>query len=46
MQQLEAEIKECLRQIETAEVFPDEVYKRYESLKKEKEQLLNAEEAI
>ena len=46
LQQLEAEIKECLRQIETAEVFPDEVYKRYESLKKEKEQLLNAEEAI
>lgn len=46
LQQLEAEIKECLRQIETAEIFPDEVYKRYESLKKEKEQLLNAEEAI
>lgn len=46
LQQLEVEIKECLRQIEMAEVFPDEVYKRYESLKKEKEQLLNAEEAI
>ena len=46
LQQLEAEIKECLRQIETAEAFPDEIYKRYESLKKEKEQLLNAEEAI
>ena len=46
LQQLESEMRECLRVIETAEAFPDEVYKRYEILKKEKEQLLNEQEAI
>lgn len=40
LKQLEAEMRECLRVIETAESFQDEVYKRYESLKKEKAELL------
>lgn len=39
--QLEAEIKDCLRQIDTCESFPEEVFSRYESLKKEREVLLN-----
>ena len=46
LQQLEAEIRECLRLLETADAFSDEVYKRYESLKKEKEQLLNEQDAV
>ncbi|NCA95748.1 MAG: DNA primase, partial [Methanomicrobia archaeon] len=39
--QLDLEIKECLRQIENSESFPEEIYNRYESLKKERETLLN-----
>lgn len=34
LRQLENEIKECLREIETAESFPNETYRRYEMLKK------------
>ena len=41
--QLETEIKECLSQIEASESFPEELYKRYESLKSEKEALLNTQ---
>lgn len=41
--QLENEIKECLSQIEASESFPEELYKRYESLKSEKEALLNTQ---
>lgn len=43
LKQLETEIRECLRIIQTSESFPDEVYKRYESLKKEKDALLNSQ---
>ena len=31
----------CLKEIDNAPAFPDEVFKRYESLKKEKEAILN-----
>lgn len=41
LKQLDVEIRECRRIMETAESLPDEVYKRYESLKKEQEMLLN-----
>lgn len=41
LKQLENEIRECMRVMEISESFPDEVYKRYESLKKEKDALLN-----
>lgn len=41
LRQLEIEIKECLRVMQTSESFQDDVYKRYESLKKEQESLLN-----
>ncbi len=44
LKQLDAEIKECLRVMETSDSLSDEVYKRYESLKKEKENLLAAQE--
>lgn len=44
LRQLEIEIKECLRIMQTSESFPDDVYKRYESLKKEQENLLNTQE--
>lgn len=43
---LENEIKECLRIIQVSESFPEEVYQRYESLKKEKEALLSMQDAI
>lgn len=42
--QLNSEIKECLRQIETSESFSEEVYNRYESLKKEREALLKGQD--
>lgn len=45
LRQLENEIKECLREIETAESFPDETYRRYEMLKKERETLLAEQQA-
>lgn len=41
LKQLENEIRECMRVMEISESFPDDVYKRYESLKKEKDALLN-----
>ena len=44
LKQLDAEIKECLRVMETSESLSDDVYKRYESLKKEKENLLAAQD--
>lgn len=42
LNQLENEIKECLRIMQTSESFSEEVYYRYESLKKEKISLLNS----
>ena len=44
IKQLDAEIKECLRVMETSESLSDDIYKRYESLKKEKENLLAAQD--
>lgn len=44
LKQLDAEIKECLRVMENSESLSDDVYKRYESLKKEKENLLAAQD--
>lgn len=41
LKMLEQEMKECLKEIDNAPAFPDEVFKRYESLKKEKEAILN-----
>lgn len=43
LKQLEAEIRECLRVIDISESFPEEVYQRYETLKKEKDALLNTQ---
>lgn len=43
LKQLEQEIRECLRIMQTAESLPDEVYKKFESLKKEQEALINAQ---
>lgn len=40
LKQLEKDIKDCLRIIETAESFPNEIYERYEFLKKEQNLLL------
>lgn len=40
LKMLDNEMKECLKEIEDAPSFPDEVFKRYESLKKEKEAIL------
>ena len=39
--QIEKDIKECLRAMETAESFSDDVYERYEMLKKDRQALLN-----
>ena len=41
LNQLDNEIKECLRIMQVSESFPEEVYNKYESLKKEKISLLN-----
>ena len=41
LNQLENEIKECLRVMQISESFSEEVYKRYETLKNEKNLLLN-----
>lgn len=43
IKQLDAEIKECLRILETSESFSDEVYKRYESLKKDRQSLISTQ---
>lgn len=40
LKMLDNEMKECLKEIDNAPSFPDEVFKRYESLKKEKETIL------
>jgi hypothetical protein len=39
--QVEKDIKECLRIMETSESFPDDVYERYEMLKKDRQALLD-----
>lgn len=44
LQQLDNEIRECLRIMETSTDFSEEEYKRYESLKKEKEVLISSQE--
>ena len=46
LNQLENEIKECLRIMQTSESFPEEVYNHYETLKKEKNSLLNSHTII
>ena len=46
IKQLDNEIKECLRIIQVSESFAEEAYQRYESLKKEKESLLNTQNAF
>ena len=43
LRQLDVEIKECLRIMQNAESLPDDVFKRYESLKKERENLIKAQ---
>lgn len=43
--QLDLEIKECLRQIENCESFPEDVFGRYQSLKKEREAILAAQDS-
>lgn len=43
LKQIEAEIKECLHIMQTSESFSDDVYKRYESLKKEQDNLIKAQ---
>ena len=42
--QLDVEIKDCLKIMQSSESLSDDVYKRYESLKKEKETLLAAQD--
>ena len=44
LQQLDAEIKDCLRQLQNSESFSEEVYKRYESLKKARESLISSQD--
>ena len=44
LRQLESDIRECVRQMETGESF-DEAYGRYESLKKERDALLQTQGA-
>lgn len=39
--QIEREIKDCLRVMETSESFSDDIYERYEMLKKDRQALLN-----
>ena len=46
IRQLDSDIKECLRIIQVSESFPDEVYRRYQSLKKEKESLFVMQNAF
>ena len=41
LNQLDAEIKECLRMMQTSESFSEDVYHRYETLKNEKKLLLD-----
>lgn len=43
LKQIEAEMRECMRVIDTAVSFQDEVFKRYESLQKEKALLLESQ---
>lgn len=44
LQQLDAEIKDCLRQLQNSESFSEEAYKRYESLKKARESLISSQD--
>ena len=46
LQQLDNEIRECLRIMETSTYFSEEEYKRYESLKKEKEVLISSQDPL
>lgn len=46
LKQLDNEIKECLRIMQVSESLPEDVYLQYESLKKEKETLLNTQNVI
>lgn len=41
LKQVEAEIRECNRIIDNSDIFPEEVYERRETLKKERDALIN-----
>ena len=43
LRQLDTDIRECVRRIETGDSFAEEDYKRYETLKKERDALLAAQ---
>ncbi len=43
--QLDDEIKECVRQMENSDSFEENVFERYETLKKERQKLLQQQEA-
>ena len=40
LRQLDADIRECMRQMQTGDSFSEEAFNRYESLKKERDALL------
>ena len=46
LQQLDNEIRECLRIMETSADFSEEEYKRYEKLKKEKEVIISSQDSF
>lgn len=43
LKQLETDIRECMRQMQTGDSFSEEVFLRYESLKKERDALLSSQ---
>ena len=43
LKQLETDIRECVRQMQTGDSFSEEVFLRYDSLKKERDALLNSQ---
>ncbi len=44
LRQLDGDIRECVRQMQTGESFSEDAYNRYESLKKERDALLRAQD--
>lgn len=44
LRQLDGDIRECVRQMQTGESFSEDAYSRYESLKKERDALLRAQD--
>ena len=43
LKQLEVDIRECMRQMQIGDSFSEEVFLRYESLKKERDALLSSQ---